>query len=205
MVRLLFAALVVVAAGCATGEVSLPRHRLERFPDVIQSNNYSCGVACVQAVLQYHGIWGYQDDYAKALGTTEKDGTHPARMVAYLKARGLDARLQEGLTVEDLERFVDEGTAVIVDYQAWNDEPKKVDYANDWEDGHYSVVVGYDADRLFLEDPVLLGSTGWLAIPDFERRWRDYETEDNKRREYRRSGIVVQGARKPLPEVSPID
>lgn len=174
------------------------------IPDVIQSNGWSCGPGVVQAVLTYYGVWGYQDDFAREMGTTEEQGTQPARIAAYLRKWGLDATLREGLTTRDLRRYVDRGIPVILDFQAWNGAPAK-DYSQEWEDGHYAVLIGYDRKGFFLEDPSLLGTRGYLAAPELERRWHDYEIENGKRRPYLRLGIVVRGKRKLQPPVSPID
>lgn len=183
--------------------VGKPIKQLRGVPDVIQSNSWSCGPGAVQAVLTYYGIWGYQDDFGKALGTSEDQGTHPARMTAYFKTWGLAAELREGLTTADLRRYVDQGVPVIVDFQAWGDKPK--DYAKEWEDGHYCVVVGYDRQGLYLEDPSLLGTLGYVTTADFERRWHDYELEEGKRRPYLQSGIVIEGKRRLQPTTTRID
>ena len=167
---------------------------------MIQSNSYSCGVGVVQAVLSYHGIWGYQDVFAQAMGTTPEQGTHPARMVAFMKEKGLDAQLREGLTIDELRRFVDEGVLVILDIQAYHDDD--VDYATDWEDGHYVILLGYNKDVLFLEDPSLLGTRTYLTNAELMTRWRDYETENGARREYRQSGIVVRARPRVRPTYS---
>lgn len=181
-----------------------PLAQIPGIPDVIQSNSWSCGPGVVQAVLTYYGVWGYQDDFAKEMGTTEDQGTHPARIAAYLRKWGLDATLREGLTTRDLRRYVDQGVPVILDFQAWNGTPGK-DYSGEWEDGHYAVLVGYDRKGFYLEDPSLLGTRGYLAAADLDRRWRDYEIENGKRRPYVRLGIVVKGKRKLQPPVSPIE
>ncbi len=194
----------VVAASAFLAACSSPGSMVGRFPDTIQSNNYSCGVAAVQAVLQYHGIWGYADTYAREMGTTEADGTHPARMVECLRTHGLDAVLREGLTIADLKHFVDQGIPVIIDFQAWNEDPK-TDYSAAWEDGHYGVVIGYRGETLYIEDPSLLGTVGELNVAELERRWRDYEEVAGKRREYVRAGIVVRGKVDPPPRFTPIE
>ncbi len=181
-----------------------PLRALQGIPDVIQSNSYSCGTAAVQAILTYYGVWGYQDDFAKEMGTTEDQGTHPARMVAYLRKWGLDAAMRQGLTTADLRRYVEQGVPVILDFQAWG-SPARKNYRNEWEDGHYAVLIGYDRRGFYLEDPSLLGTLGYLTTEDLERRWHDYEIEDGKRRNYHRQGIVVKGKRKLQPPVSPID
>jgi predicted double-glycine peptidase len=173
-------------------------------PDTIQSNAWSCGVAIVQAVLQAHGIWGYQDDYARELGTTPQKATHPARIVAILQKRGLDVELREGMRLDDLRRTVDRGDLVILDFQAWKGASTRV-YANDWEDGHYAILIGYEGDRLFVEDPSLLGSRGWLSADDLLLRWRDYEVLQGRRREYLRAGIVVKGPLAPRAPFEHVD
>src|SRR5689334_15740568 len=178
--------LVLLAAlgGCT----SSTRPMLE-VPDVVQSNSWSCGVAVVQAVLQAHGIEGYQDDYARELGTTREAGTHPTRIVALLRKHGLGVELREGMTTDDLRHAVDRGDLVILDFQAWR-EGKRGSYETAWEDGHYAILIGYEGDRLIVEDPSILGAAGWLTEKELALRWRDYELEGGRRREYLRSGIV---------------
>jgi uncharacterized protein len=204
--RILIACLLTLAAatpGLAAGP-GAPTRMLRGLPDVMQANSYSCGVGVVQAVAQYYGVWGYHADHVVKLGTTPEAGTHPARIVAYLRGLGLDARLVEGLTPRDLRRYVDAGVPVIIDYQAWN-EAARPDYTRAWEDGHYSVVVGYNQGHFFIEDPSLLGTLGWLTDAELLARWRDYEVEHGKRREYQRMGIVVKGKAKPAPAYTHVD
>jgi predicted double-glycine peptidase len=165
--RITVVVLLLASAGCARAGW------IDGVPDSIQSNSYSCGVAAVQTVLQYFGHWGYQDEYAAEMGTNAEEGTHPARILDCLRRRGLDARLAEGLSLDDLRRCVDEGTIVIVDFQAWSDTPNQ-DYSAEWENGHYAVLVGYRGDRFYFDDPVLFGALGELTGEDLLRRWRDY-------------------------------
>lgn len=180
------------------------RHLLRGVPDCMQANNYSCGVGSAQAVLQYFGTWGYQDEMARAMGTSANDGTHPARLTSYLNKQGLKAQVQENMTLTDLEKVVNEGNLTIIDYQAYRESPN-VDYATDWEDGHYSIVVGYDKDKIYIEDPSMFGSVGFLGRNELLTRWRDYEIEQGKRREYVRMGIVVRGKPVPQPDFTHID
>src|SRR5437016_5158043 len=98
-----------LAAAGAIGAAPEPGHLhwVDGVPDVMQMNDYSCGVACTQAIAQRYGHWGYQDEWARELGTTPADGTHPRRIVQVLGRIGLDARLREGLTLAELEAMVD--------------------------------------------------------------------------------------------------
>jgi len=93
---------------------------------------------------------------------------------------------------------------VIIDFQAWGD-PEGKDYTEEWEDGHYGIAVGYDQNSLYIEDPSLLGTVGFLTHDEFLARWHDYEIEDGKRREYRNMGIVVTGDTEPQPAVTHIE
>ncbi|MDB5099165.1 MAG: hypothetical protein JWM80_3586 [Cyanobacteria bacterium RYN_339] len=220
MQKLAILAVLLTLAGCgsATPRATTPttaahpaalavdgeRHMLRGVPDVMQHNNYTCGVASAQCVMQYYGIWGYQDGMGKAMGTTEAQGTHPVRVTEYLTKQKLDAKIVEGMTLADLEHIVDEGALTIIDYQAYKDKPG-VDYATDWEDGHYSVVVGYDSKKIYIEDPSMLGSVGFLGRQELESRWRDYEVENGKRRPYVNMGIVVRGKAAPQPAFTHID
>jgi predicted double-glycine peptidase len=174
------------------------------IPDVMQSNSYSCGAASVQAVGQRYGVWRYQDEWAKELGTSSEEGTHPQAMVEGLRQLELDAELVEGMTLEELKAHIDAGHAVIVDFQAWG-EPADGDYSREWEDGHYCVALGYTESYLLLEDPSLLGTRGWVYLEDLSRRWHDYENEEEGRRDYRNMALVVIGKRVLQPRFSPIE
>jgi len=50
------------------------------------------------------------------------------------------------------------GIPVLVNYQAWEDGAGPFNYTEIWDTGHYSVVVGYDEEHVFLMDPWTLGS-----------------------------------------------
>lgn len=182
-----------------------PTFMAKDIPDVIQMNSYTCGVGVFQAVAMHFGYWGYQEEFAKALGSTSDQGTHPARIVKGLKKLGLEAQLLENLTLETLKEKLREGAVVIIDYQAWNEHPEGKDYAKEWEDGHYSILIGYNDDVLFIEDPSLLGTRGYLTNKDFLARWHDYEIENGKRRDYVHMAIVVKGREVLQPEFTHID
>lgn len=186
--------LALLAPGlAAASEQALPRPRVwvPGIPHVMQMNNYSCGTAVFQAVAQRFGHEAYQETWAKELGTDPEEGTHPAALVEGLRDLGLEVELVEGMSLESLLEHIRRRDVVIVDFQAWGDAG--TDYSQGWEDGHYALAVGYSDHHLFLEDPSILGSIGYLTLEDFEARWHDYENEAGGRREYRHMAIVVRG------------
>ncbi|MBI4818957.1 MAG: C39 family peptidase [Deltaproteobacteria bacterium] len=173
--------------GCASqGSAVLP------LPDVRQSTSYTCGAAALLSVLAYFGEEQREDRLAFRLGATEDKGVNPEAILRVAREYGLTAELREGMKVEDLEVAVRNGSPVIVALQAWVDQP--TDFGNDWDDGHYAVVVGVDGNEVIFEDPSVLGSHAVLSRTELERRWHD--TDGVKM--YRNMGIVV-GGRAPKP------
>ncbi len=56
--------------------------------------------------------------------------------------------------------------------EAWPDA-YPVDWTNDFIDGHYAVVIGYDPERLVLMDPSTLGHYTFIPKAEFVQRWHD--------------------------------
>ena len=181
-----------------------PAFLMKDIPDVIQMNDSSCGVGVFQAAAMYFGHWGYQEEFARSLGTTPAQGTHPSRLVKGLQELGLDARMVEHYSLEAMKEDLRQGRVVIIDYQAWGDTAGK-DYSKEWEDGHYSILIGFNDQAIFIEDPSLLGTRGYLTNEEFLTRWHDYEIENGKRREYNQMAIIVKGGEVRQPEFSHID
>jgi predicted double-glycine peptidase len=72
-------------------------------------------------------------------------------------------------------------------------------WENDWEAGHYVVVIGIDDRNIYVEDPSLLGSRGVIPQVEFLKRWHDYEGEppyDSKDRTYFHLGLFIEGKKK---------
>jgi predicted double-glycine peptidase len=185
----------------------LPRN-LIRVPVVQQTQGFSCGAAATLSILRYWRI----DAYARVeeaalydvLRTTQARGTEPEPMAALFVRSGLEATYRHGdVRVEDLERAVDAREPPIVDLQAWSDHPSP--WRETWDAGHYVVMVGYDARRLFFVDPSRATPRGYafLERAELDDRWHDLAGDDD--RPVERMAIFVRGTRRcdatdPLPE-----
>ncbi|MGD0783626.1 MAG: cysteine peptidase family C39 domain-containing protein [Candidatus Aminicenantales bacterium] len=178
---------------------------LEGVPDVRQSTSYSCGTAALQAVLHYYGIEEREDRLMKELKTNEKEGTSPEDILRVAKAHGLRAEMREGLGFEDLKSALDRGIPVIAAIQAWKGaKGSGPSWAENWEDGHYEIILGLDAASVYVEDPSLLGCRGIIPREEFLERWHDYEGPPPfgaGRRAYVRMGIFIEG--RPAVRVQP--
>lgn len=162
-------------------------------PDVRQATDYTCSASALQAVLAYYGVEMREDVLARELGATPEDGAPPEAIVRVAVAHGLYAAKREHMTVDDLAAEIARSNPVIVEIQAWSDAPR-TSWADDWDDGHYAILIAVDGDRLVFEDPSVLGSRSVLSRREFEERWHDIDAG------YRnvRTGIVF-GGRQPAP------
>jgi predicted double-glycine peptidase len=159
---------------------------------VRQRVNYSCGDVAALALLRYWDAPDYasvtETDLYAPLHTTAQDGTDPQPIVDYLKTvRGLSAELRLGATVADLVAAIDHGEPPIVDLEAWKDEsrtPDVAEWAADWDDGHYAVLVGYDDRDFYFMDPSTSDHYTYVPRGELEPRWHDVLTGSNARIEH---------------------
>ncbi len=165
--------------------VPLPA-RLIPLPLVRQATDFSCGNVAALSILRYYEPEPYARVPESALyapmGTTPEAGTEPGPIAAYLsQAPVLRAELEDAtdgglVQLEDLERAVDRGEPTIVALQAWQSVAtvtQMKDWRTDWDDGHYAVVIGYDAGNLFFMDPSTTGHYTYIPIEQFMARWHD--------------------------------
>jgi predicted double-glycine peptidase len=162
-------------------------------PDVRQSTDYTCGASALQAVLAYYGVGAREDQLSREMGATPQDGVPPEAIVRVARSHGLTAEMRENMTVDDLAAALLERRPVVVEVQAWADGPR-TDWVNDWDDGHYAVVIAIEGDELVFEDPSVLGSRAVLPRHEFEERWHDIDLG----RRHVRTGIVF-GGKVPAP------
>jgi uncharacterized protein len=179
--------LLVIFAGCA----HVPANALP-VPAVRQATDYSCGPAALLAVLRYwrKPVACEQDLYAP-LQTTPQQGTEPPMLEAVARAHGLDARWRTGVTVDELRAAVAAGTTVILDLQAWRTTRRA--WRDDWDDGHYVVVVAIDDGRLYAMDPSSDTGYAWLPVDELVDRWHDFEDRHGPRNEFSHGALFVTG------------
>ncbi len=166
-------------------------------PDLRQDTDYSCGASALQAVFAYWGIDMTESTLRKELRSNPEDGTKPEDIIRVARKHGLRAEMREGIGISDLRKAWEARIPVIVDIQAWQDNPQtSPPWDSDWEDGHYVVLLGVDDRNIYVEDPSLLGSRGVIPQQEFLSRWHDYEGKppyDSKDRAYIHMGLFIEG------------
>lgn len=165
-----------------------------------QSTDYSCGAASLISLLYYWNVFdGTESELFPILKTDPVVGTSPQGIVKGAQHFGLDAKLKTDVTFEAIAEALERKEPVIVDYQAWAD-PTPTSWVNEWEDGHYGVVVDLDEKWIYLMDPVLGNRYGKIERTEFLSRWHDIDGENRK---LQRAAIFISGktpaAQYPLP------
>lgn len=160
-----------------------------------QTTDYTCGPASLLSVLYY---WKATDDEEPdlygLLETTSKDGTRPEKLAEGARHYGLQAHLQDGLSLEDLKAALKRRETVILDIQAWrDDDPTPETWEDNWEDGHYVVLIGMDASYVYVMDPSTPLRYGYIPARELLTRWHDYHEADGKRQERRHQAVVISG------------
>jgi predicted double-glycine peptidase len=162
--------------------ISLPRN-LIRVPTVRQSTNYTCGVAALMSVLQYWGVEYREDALKEELGAKFCNpdlGTNHLRILEFAKEQGFEAIKHLNLGLDNLKKMIDLGKPVMIALQAWAEDPQTVNWKEDYEDGHYVVVIGYDDQNVFFMDPSTLGNYVYVPTQEFLDRWHDEDGDEGK-------------------------
>jgi len=118
-----------------------------------------CGPASVKMILDYYGISMSELDIADAAGTSSA-GTSAEGLTRAVCQFGYRAHIIDRASFAEIERFLDRGIPVIVDW-----------FSQD--EGHYSVVVGLDEMNVYLQDPEL-AALRTLDRETFYRVWFDF-------------------------------
>jgi predicted double-glycine peptidase len=155
-----------------------------------QTFDFDCGAKALQTVMAYYGVDIREDELIKELGTG-RDGTLVDKMISVTEARGFFVEARESWSLMEVKRYIDEGHPVIVLLLAWADRYMTLkDWRNDYDDGHYAILIGHAKGVLLFEDPASFRRT-WLREYEFLARWHDLDSDRN--RKYVRFGMVLLG------------
>jgi len=155
-----------------------------------QTYDFDCGAKALQVVMAYYGIDVREDQLIEELGTG-KDGTRVDKMISVAKSKGFHVEAGEHWSILDVKRYVDKGHPVLVLLQAWAERFMTLkDWRNNYEDGHYAIVIGHAKGILLFEDPASFRRT-WLRDYEFVARWHDLDI--NRNRKYEQFAMVLLG------------
>lgn len=175
---------------------------MKRFPlltDTRQSTEYSCGAAALQAVLHYWGKDLDEQQLMQLLHTSPETGTYVGDIARVARGLGLKAEVREDLSLADLQDSLKKGIPVIVCGQAWRSrEDSDKSARDDWEDGHYIVIIGMDDRYVYYQDPFIKRGKVFVTHQMFEERWhnvRGKTSRDTKKQFH--LGVFISGGSPP--------
>jgi predicted double-glycine peptidase len=170
---------------------------LLNIPIVRQATDYTCGVASLSSVLDAFGFTNVSEaELAVECASNNVFGTEYARIVNASANRNLTVTVGNGWTTNDLKQFIFQNVApVIVVYQAWIQQPgcdwseksctwTKQQWMSNYNDGHYSVIIGWNETHLLLMDPsqdpdptAQINSVPYGVILNEQFDWRWHDTD----------------------------
>lgn len=147
------------------------------LPTVRQATDHTCGVASLQSILMYDGIDCREDILAEKLHAKDHAGIDDIErcMTDY----GFKVTQYRKMSLDELKKLIDRRLPVLVCVQAW--EPSCVtaeQYRREWDSGHWVVVIGYDADNIYVMDPSTLGNYAYVPVGEFMARWHDRDEKE---------------------------
>lgn len=146
---------------------------LLNVPNLVQPTTNASGPAALQAVLSYYGMDINVDQLVNSTNTTQ-NGTLPSNIAKTAGQLGFTSQIKENMTLAGLQKLIDQGTPVIVYIQAvQNNSTSNINWTNDQNNGQYMVVIGIDNNNVYLEDPAIIGSRGFIPNQQFLERWHD--------------------------------
>lgn len=173
---------------------ALPKRKIKiALPSSKQQTNYTCGAACLRSISKYYKKdLKDESSFSSLCNAGEKKGCRPDDLVTAAKSLGFDVKMKQNMTIEELIRYIDEKTPVIVAIQAWsNSEDTKKEYKK-LKCGHYVVAIGHDDKKIYFEDPSVQGARPYLPKEEFLERWIDREAYKKEHAIKRRLGIIIK-------------
>lgn len=122
-----------------------------------QSRGY-CGPACLKMVFGYYGLNFSEKKLAKLTKTSRITGCDEINMVKLARKLGFVAKIKLNSNLNELKSCIKKGIPVIVGWTS----PE--------EGGHYSVIVGFQGNKILIADPHF-GKVIKKEIKWFSERW----------------------------------
>lgn len=145
--------------------------KLEPFQETLHAS--MCGPASLKIVLDYYGVHKTEKELAELTGLVPGLGVDDAGIAKAAEALGFKVEIKNESSLSDIEEWLEKKAPVIVDWFTRG----RSDYSDsEIADGHYSVVIGLDAEHIYLQDPEI-GKIRELKREDFVKVWFDFSGE----------------------------
>jgi len=140
-----------------------------------QSKGY-CGPASLKILLSHYNLNKSEKELAKLTNATREKGCLPEEIVKAAKKLGFKAQYKTNSSIKELKELIKKDIPVIVDWFS----PE--------EEGHYSVIIGFQNKKIILADPHF-GKIRKMKEQYFLFRWFDFDNYPPKNQ----SDLIIRG------------
>lgn len=137
-----------------------------------QSDSSRCGPACVKMILSYYGIDVTEDDICTHCDHTYELGCTNEAIQKALDHYGIASIIKTNCDLADIEYWIRHHIPVIIDWFTPGINPGPEDMPN----GHASIIVGIDRERVYMLDPEN-GQHRSILREEFMRVWFDWSID----------------------------
>jgi ABC-type bacteriocin/lantibiotic exporter with double-glycine peptidase domain len=148
------------------------------FPGFKQSYDWNCGTTALNMILAYYDKDVYEEEIMAIAKVTKEDGTPIEGIKDVAKFFGIKFKESTNFTTDDLREHIDNGWPTLLMIQAWH-KINNPDWDNEWDQGHYTICIGYDGKRLIFADPISIKKV-FLTDAALNSRWHGW-TDDGKK------------------------
>ena len=141
------------------------------FQETLHAN--MCGPASLKIVFNYYGLVKSEQEIAKLTGVLNGIGVGDKDPVRVAENLGFETFIKNDSDFSDIEMWLAKGVPIIVD---WFTRGRSEYPLTEMADGHYSVVVGLDDEKIYLQDPEI-GGLREIERNDFMKVWFDFRGE----------------------------
>jgi len=160
--------------------------KIINLPQLRQTYNFDCGAKALQSILSYYGIEVREDEIIK-IAKTNKNGTSIQGIKKVVNKYGLKMKANK-MNIDTLKNYINDRVPILIAIQAWTNK-QKINWSDNWSDGHWVVVIGYIKEKIIFEDPSSIYKT-YLKQNELLERWHDIDTNGKK---YLNFGIAIFG------------
>lgn len=172
-----------------------PYVKLLEFPELRQTYDFDCGSCALHSILLYYGNNIDEGTILKMLKNIEKkpegadSGADIPDLIKIAEHYGIEVESRENMTIIDLVNAINSEWPILVEVQAYPDDPDELNWKEDDEYGHYCVVIGYDKENIYFEDPGSYKRT-YMSFKEMDKRWHGYGEKDKI---YNHWGMICKG------------
>jgi ABC-type bacteriocin/lantibiotic exporter with double-glycine peptidase domain len=155
----------------------LENTKLLEFPGFRQTYDWNCGTTALNMILAFYGHDVNEIEIMDMANIDSSTGASIEGLKKVAKHYGL--KFREGhFTCDDLRKHIDNGWPTLIMIQAWSriDNP---DWINEWDQGHYTVNIGYSDEKLIFADPISIKRV-FLTEGGLNSRWHGWDDNGHK-------------------------